>query len=135
MFSAVYSSLSSSMPYPSATRSLNFCSNLSEMYFRKISPRTTCLYSEASILPLNRSAAFQICFSNPTSAELTLAIMIFDEFFYLLSYWRYTPIAHKFSQIKDTYTIMHQIMSLFCQQTVTNRIRLAKSFGRKQVTI
>ena len=61
--------------------------------------------------------------------------MIFDEFFYLLSYWRYTPIAHKFSQIKDTYTIMHQIMSQFCQQTVTNRIRLAKSFGRKQVAI
>lgn len=30
---------------------------------------------------------------------------------------------------------MHQIMSQFCQWTVTNRIRLAKSFGRKQVAM
>ena len=36
-----------------------------EIYFKKISPKTTDLYSEASILPRSTQAASQICFSNP----------------------------------------------------------------------
>ena len=48
----------------------------SKMYFKKIKPRTTCLYSEASILPLSTSAALQICFSKPTSAVFFFAIFM-----------------------------------------------------------
>src|SRR5690554_1114388 len=40
------------------------------MYLRKITPKTTCLYSDASMLPRNTSAAFQISCSKPTSAPL-----------------------------------------------------------------
>lgn len=49
-----------------------FCSNLSEMYFRKMSPSTTFLYSDASMLPRSLSAAFQICCSKPISAVLSV---------------------------------------------------------------
>src|SRR5690606_33190669 len=42
------------------------------MYLRKIRPKTTCLYSDASMLPRNTSAAFQISCSKPTSAPLIL---------------------------------------------------------------
>lgn len=38
-------------------------SNASEMYFKKISPKTTCLYSAASMLPRRASA---ICQSAPS---------------------------------------------------------------------
>ena len=65
MFSDSYSSLSSSNPSPSAISASYFVSNLSDMYFRNISPSTTCLYSLASILPLSLSAAFQSVSSNP----------------------------------------------------------------------
>ena len=65
MFSASYSSRSSSKPAPSSISASNFVSNLSDIYFKKISPSTTCLYSLASILPLNLSAAFQSVSSNP----------------------------------------------------------------------
>ena len=40
----------------------------------KISPRMTCLYSEASILPRSAHAASQICFSNPIFAVIFSAI-------------------------------------------------------------
>ena len=70
MFSEVYSSLSSSKPSPSSTSSLYLASKRSEMYFRKISPRTTDLYSEASRFPRSKSAAFHISFSKPISAVL-----------------------------------------------------------------
>ena len=138
MFSAVYSSLSSSMPYPSETRSLYFCSNLSEMYFRKISPRTTCLYSEASILPLNRSAAFQICFSNPTSAELTLAIMIFNELFTCYHVGDTLHFLTNLVKLRIRYTILCQIMSLilyFCQHSVTNHLEIITKHQSKRFSI
>ena len=65
MFSAVYSSLSSSKPSPSATSSLYFVSKRSDMYFKKIRPSTTDLYSDASMFPRSTQAASQICFSKP----------------------------------------------------------------------
>ena len=40
------------------------------MYLRKISPRTTCLYSAASMLLRSASAACQSCCSKPTFAPL-----------------------------------------------------------------
>jgi hypothetical protein len=43
-------------------------SNESEMYFRNISPRTTCLYSAASMLLRSLSAASQSLASNPRLA-------------------------------------------------------------------
>ena len=43
----------------------------SEMYFRKISPRTTDLYSDASIFPRKTQAASQICFSKPILLVVT----------------------------------------------------------------
>ena len=57
MFSARYSSLSSaaSSPHSASTASWR-SSNASEMYFRKIRPRTTCLYSASSIEPRSASA-------------------------------------------------------------------------------
>lgn len=60
MFSDSYSSRSSSKPEPSSISASNFVSNLSDIYFRKMSPSTTCLYSLAFMLPLNLSAALQI---------------------------------------------------------------------------
>jgi len=35
------------------------------MYFKKINPRTTDLYSDASMFPRRTQAASQICFSKP----------------------------------------------------------------------
>ena len=64
MLSAVYSSLSSSKPSPSSFSSLYFTSKRSDIYFRKISPSTTDLYSEASRFPRIRSVKIspqQVC--------------------------------------------------------------------------
>src|SRR5699024_6521926 len=47
------------------------------MYFKKISPSTTDLYSDASILPRSTHAASQICFSKPISLVLRSAIRVF----------------------------------------------------------
>src|SRR5688572_9931892 len=47
------------------------------MYFRKISPRHTCLYSDASMCPRILSAAAQSCASNPRS-PLLLPFLSFD---------------------------------------------------------
>ena len=74
IFSARYSSLSSSNPSPSATSSSYLASKRSEIYFRKISPRTTDLYSEASILPRKTQAASHICFSKPMVLLVDLAM-------------------------------------------------------------
>ena len=49
-------------PGPSRPASLACCSSkASEMYLRKIRPRTTCLYSAASMLPRSASAICQSC--------------------------------------------------------------------------
>src|SRR6266571_9347345 len=74
IFSARYSSGSSGFaPAYSPSRAISFAwcsSKLSEMYFRKISPRTTCLYSAASMLLRSLSAASQSLASKPILAEL-----------------------------------------------------------------
>ena len=81
MPSEVYSSISSSKPSPSANNSLYLSSNRSEIYFRKIKPSTTLLYSDASKLPRSTHAAFHICFSKPISAvffsAITMSILFF----------------------------------------------------------
>src|SRR2546423_8088581 len=73
MFSARYSSGSSGFApaySPSPATSFAWCSSkLSEMYFRKMSPRTTCLYSAASMLLRSLSAASQSLASKPMLAE------------------------------------------------------------------
>ena len=74
IFSAMYSSRSSSNPSPSSNSWLYFCSNESDMYLRNISPSTTFLYSAASMLPLNLSAAWKISFSNPRLAPVMLSM-------------------------------------------------------------
>jgi hypothetical protein len=53
------------------------------MYLRKISPRTTCLYSAASMLLRSASAAFQSLSSKPRFAEVLpfLSAMIARETF------------------------------------------------------
>ena len=58
MSSPRYSSGSSgSAPAPRSDSSLAWASSkASETYLRKISPRTTCLYSAASMLPRSASA-------------------------------------------------------------------------------
>ena len=61
MFSPRYSSMSSGS-YPSAVfDSSQACNSwkASEMYLRKMRPRTTCLYSAASMLPRSASAIRQ----------------------------------------------------------------------------
>ena len=63
---ALYSSISSGSA-PSDWSCTNFSCRLlkeSEMYLRKMRPRTTCLYSAASILERNLSAAAQSVFSS-----------------------------------------------------------------------
>ena len=51
-----------------ASSSACFASKASEMYLRKIRPRTTCLYSAASMLLRSASAACQSLASNPSGA-------------------------------------------------------------------
>src|ERR1700677_4929004 len=71
MFSARYSSGSSGSA-PSALSPINsvrFASKASEMYLRNMSPRTTCLYSAASILLRRASAAAQSFASRPSIAD------------------------------------------------------------------
>src|SRR4051812_35689303 len=69
-FSALYSSGSSgSAPLFLSASSLECCSSkASEMYLRKMRPRTTCLYSAASMLLRSLSAASQSLASKPTLA-------------------------------------------------------------------
>ena len=70
MFSARYSSGSSGSAPSSCSPSSRACisSKASEMYLRKISPRTTCLYSAASIEPRSASAMRQSSASWPVVA-------------------------------------------------------------------
>ena len=69
MFSAVYSSRSSAASSPnSASTAAWRSSKASEMYFRKIRPSTTCLYSAASIEPRRASAIAHNSASWPVEA-------------------------------------------------------------------
>ncbi len=69
MFSAVYSSRSSAASSPSSASTAAWrSSKASEMYFRKIRPSTTCLYSAASIEPRRASAIAHSSASWPTVA-------------------------------------------------------------------
>src|SRR5699024_263760 len=68
IFSAIYSSLSSSSAYSSTTSFACFSSKESETYFKKINPSTTLLYSASSILPRNLSAACHSFSSKPIDA-------------------------------------------------------------------
>jgi hypothetical protein len=52
-------------------------SKASEMYLRKMSPRTTCLYSAASRFPRSLSAASQSFSSKPRLAPLPLPLSFF----------------------------------------------------------
>src|SRR5882724_6202664 len=51
-------------------------SKASEMYLRKISPRTTCLYSAASMLLRSLSAASQSLASKPRLADESAAEVV-----------------------------------------------------------
>src|SRR5699024_5101138 len=68
IFSAKYSSLSSSSAYSSFFNSSYFSSKESDTYFKNIIPNATFLYSAASILPRNLSAACHNFSSNPIVA-------------------------------------------------------------------
>src|SRR3989337_419344 len=72
MLKARYSSGSSgSAPlFLSATSPARCSRKASEMYFRKMRPRTTFLYSAASMLSRSLSAACQSLASNPSTAPL-----------------------------------------------------------------
>ena len=61
----------------SATSFACISSKASEMYFRKISPSTTCLYSAASMLLRSLSAASQSFASNPRVAPLPFSAFVF----------------------------------------------------------
>ena len=90
MFSAVYSSCSSSNPSPSSSSSLYFASKRSEMYFKKINPRTTDLYSDASMFPRRTQAASQICFSKPILLVLPAIVFSPLHFVSVKSLWLYS---------------------------------------------
>src|SRR5437899_1260795 len=66
-FSARYSSRSSGSAPFSFCNAACFSSKASEMYFRKIRPRMTCLYSAASRLPRSLSAVAQSVASKPSA--------------------------------------------------------------------
>src|SRR5947207_2236350 len=62
---------------PSPLSSFAWCSSkLSEMHLRKMRPRTTCLYSAASMLLRNLSAASQSLASKPMLAELLKVVLL-----------------------------------------------------------
>jgi len=52
-------------------------SKASEMYFRKMSPRTTCLYSAASMEPRRALAAAHSRASKPRVAEVITEVVLF----------------------------------------------------------
>ena len=84
MLAARYSSGSSgSAPdFLSASSSACLASKASEMYLRKISPRTTCLYSAASML-LRRPSA--ICQSLDSKPRLAPVVLCMSELFFRLA--------------------------------------------------
>ena len=88
MFFARYSSGSSgSAPCDFSARSLVCCSSkASEMYLRKIRPRTTCLYSAASMLLRRASAACHSLASKPRFAEVLLLAAVFSFFSFGMYY-------------------------------------------------
>src|SRR5690554_6168104 len=57
------------------------------MYFRNISPSTTCLYSAASMFFLSLSADFQSCFSNGSSVPFPFFFAIYFKFFLSVSHF------------------------------------------------
>ena len=59
---------------PCDSSSACFASNASEMYFRKMRPSTTCLYSAASMLFRNASAVAQSFASNPRFAAVSVLV-------------------------------------------------------------
>src|SRR3954470_11716020 len=65
---ARYSSRSSGSDAGSFSKAARFSSKVSEMYLRKMRPRTTFLYSEASMWPRSLSAAAQSLSSKPRLA-------------------------------------------------------------------
>src|SRR6266566_5247836 len=84
MLEARYSSGSSGLA-PCAfwtSSSACFASKASEMYLRKIRPRTTCLYSAASMLLRSASAAAQSLASKPIVA---VVLLFFDLLFAIKS--------------------------------------------------
>src|SRR5208282_1477795 len=76
MLTARYSSGSSGSAPCAVCAASSAClaSKASEMYLRKISPRTTCLYSAASMLLRSASAAAQSFDSNPRGAPLAKVV-------------------------------------------------------------
>ena len=78
MLTARYSSGSSGSAPCAVCAASSAClaSKASEMYLRKISPRTTCLYSAASILLRSASAAAQSLASKPRLAPLPLFFVL-----------------------------------------------------------
>ncbi|GBD87686.1 hypothetical protein BMS3Abin03_01620 [bacterium BMS3Abin03] len=107
-FSALYSSLSSgSAPSYSPSPAFSFSNNsskASEMYFKNISPSTTCLYSAASIFFLNLSADFQSCFSNGSSVPFFL--------FFVLSISNSLLIF--FTLVVNLYKLLVFFLKIFC---------------------
>ncbi len=79
--SAKYTSRSSGSSSPSFSTRSRTCSNMSEIYFRKISPSTTDLYSAASRCPRSLSAACQSSFSMPSVAPLPFFAFALPFFF------------------------------------------------------
>ena len=76
MFSAMYSSRSSAASSPHSASTAAWCSSkASEMYFRKMSPSTTCLYSAASIEPRRASAIAHSSASWPVVAPLSVGLV------------------------------------------------------------
>src|SRR5882724_498481 len=75
ILTARYSSGSSASAPSDFCDSSSMClaSKASEMYLRKIRPRTTCLYSAASMLLRSASAACQSFASKPRLAEVLFA--------------------------------------------------------------
>src|SRR5690606_32757001 len=79
MLAARYSSRSSGSVYSVSCLALSssyFSWKASEMYFKKIRPSTTCLYSAASIWPRNLSAICQSLSSKPRLAPFCFPIVI-----------------------------------------------------------
>jgi 3-oxoacyl-ACP reductase-like protein len=80
MLAARYSSGSSGSAPSARAASSSAClaSKASEMYLRKIRPRTTCLYSAASMLLRRASAAAQSVASNPRLPVVALRAWLLD---------------------------------------------------------
>ncbi len=105
------------------------------MYLRKIRPRTTCLYSAASIEPRRASAASHILFSKPRVAPL-LAVRSFlgvrlGVILDLYKYGAFSAERAYYSRLSPFYLVPSFEMINYSMMTSQVELKISEASSRK----